>query len=221
MRWRYDCSSDWVQRDWHVFELLRVNKPRKLPVVLSTSEVRTVLGAVRHPVRRTALTTIYSLGLRLGEGLRLETDDIDSKRLMVWVRDGKGAKDRGVSLPRPLLARLRRYWQHDRPTSPTKYLFVSRAAQAPLHETTLQKTFVAVRREVQLKKHASIHTLRHSSHVLRPGVCPLLWEQPPRDPSLPINAHPSVPERGSIPRVQTPADLLNPQNICTACCVVR
>ncbi len=161
-----------LQRDWPVFDLLRVNKPRKLPVVLSTSEVRTLLGAVRHPVRRTALCTIYALGLRLGEGLRLETGHIDSQRLMVWIRDGKGAKDRGVPLPRPLLARLRRYWQHDRPSSPTHYLFVSRDTLAPLHETTLQKTFTAARKEVKLEKHASIHTLRHSygTHLLESGI---------------------------------------------------
>ena len=161
-----------LQRDWPVFDLLRVNKPRKLPVVLSTSEVRTLLGAVRHPVRRTALCTIYALGLRLGEGLRLETGHIDSQRLMVWIRDGKGAKDRGVPLPRPLLARLRRYWQHDRPSSPTNYLFVSRDTLAPLHETTLQKTFTAARKEVKLEKHASIHTLRHSygTHLLESGI---------------------------------------------------
>jgi hypothetical protein len=91
-------------RDWPVFDLLRVKNPRKLPVVLSRSEVRAVLGSVRHPVRRMALSTIYALGLRLGEGLRLETGHIDGERLIVWVRDGKGAEDRGVPLPRPLFA---------------------------------------------------------------------------------------------------------------------
>lgn len=96
-------------RDWPVFALLRVHKPRMLPVVLSTGEVRSVLNAIRHPVRRMALTTIYALGLRLGEGLRLETGHIDSARKLVWVRDGKGAKDRAVPLPAPLLARLRDY----------------------------------------------------------------------------------------------------------------
>ena len=58
-----------MQRDRPIFELLRVNKPRVLPVVLSRPEVRSLLGAVQHPVRRVALTTIYALGLRLGEGL--------------------------------------------------------------------------------------------------------------------------------------------------------
>jgi integrase len=81
-----------MQRDWKIFDLLRVNKPRVLPVVLSPAEVRAVLGAVRHPARRVALTTIYALGLRLGEGLSLEAGHIDSERLMVWVRDGKGGQ---------------------------------------------------------------------------------------------------------------------------------
>lgn len=116
-------------RDWPLFELLRVNSPRLLPVVLSTGEVRTVLASVRHPVRRMALTTIYALGLRLGEGLSLETGHIDSQRLTVWVRDGKGAKDRGVPLPRPLLTRLRQYWKHERGASAAKFLFVPKGGQ--------------------------------------------------------------------------------------------
>jgi integrase/recombinase XerD len=161
-----------LHRDWPVFDLLRVKQPRMLPVVLSTSEVRSVLAAVRNPVRRMALTTIYALGLRLGEGLRLQTDNLDSQRLMVWVRDGKGARDRGVPLPRPLLHRLRHYWKHERPDSPTAYLFVPPKGTAPLHETTLQKTFTAARTDASIEKHASIHTLRHSyaTHLLESGI---------------------------------------------------
>jgi integrase/recombinase XerD len=161
-----------LHRDWQVFDLLRVNKPRLLPIVLSQAEVRKVLGAVRHPVRRMALTTIYALGLRLGEGRQLESSDVDGQRLMVWVRDGKGAKDRGVPLPRPLLTRLRQYWKSERPASPTKYLFVPQDGRAPLHDTTLQKTFTAARIEARIDKHASIHTLRHSyaTHLLEAGV---------------------------------------------------
>jgi integrase/recombinase XerD len=142
-----------------------------LPTVLSTTEVRALLGAVRHPVRRMALCTIYALGLRLGEGLRLETAHVDAERRMVWVRDGKGAKDRGVPLPRPLLARLRRYWKHERPSS-TRYFFVPSSGEAPLHETTLQKTFTAAYAGLGLTKHASIHTLRHSyaTHLLEADI---------------------------------------------------
>ena len=161
-----------LQRDWPVFELLRVHTPRMLPVVLSPNEVRQVLSAVRHPVRRMALGTIYALGLRLGEGLRLQTEDVDSARLLVWVRDGKGARDRGVPLPRPLLSRLRAYWKSQRPQSPSSYLFVPPDGVSHLHQTTLQKTFTAARKDTGLHKHASIHTLRHSyaTHLLEAGV---------------------------------------------------
>jgi integrase len=89
---------------------------------------------VPHPVRRTALTTIYALGLRLGEALRLEASHIDAARQLVWVRDGKGAKDRRVPLPQPLLQRLRHYWKHERPASPTERLFVA-SEGTPIHET--------------------------------------------------------------------------------------
>lgn len=161
-----------MQRDWNVLDLIRVNMPRSLPVVLSAGEVRAVLRAVRHPVRRMALTTIYALGLRLGEGLALEAGHIDGERLVVWVRDGKGARDRGALLPRPLLARLRLYWKTERPASSTKFLFVPRDGLAPLHETTLQKTFTAARNDAGLAKHATIHTLRHSyaTHLIENGV---------------------------------------------------
>jgi site-specific recombinase XerD len=91
---------------------------------------------------------------------------------MVWVRDGKGAKDRGVPLPRPLLARLRQYWKTERPRSSTSFLFVPPDGTAPLHETTLQKTFTAARADTRIDKAASIHTLRHSyaTHLLEAGV---------------------------------------------------
>jgi site-specific recombinase XerD len=161
-----------LPRDWGVFELLRVKHPSKLPIVLSTGEVLTLLASIRHPVRRMALTTIYALGLRLGEGLRLETSHIDGDRLFVAVRNGKGAKDRSVPLPRPLLARLRRYWKEERPKVPGSFLFVPARGESPLHETTLQKTFTAAQRECVPQKHATIHTLRHSyaTHLVESGI---------------------------------------------------
>lgn len=161
-----------MQRDWSLFDLLRVKRPQRLPVVLSTIEVRSVLGAIRHPVRRTALTTIYALGLRIGEGLSLEPGNIDAARRLVWIRNGKGAIDRSVPLPRPLLARLRHYWKHERPASPTKFLFAPEGSRAPLHETTLQKTVTAARRDVRIEKHATPHSFRHSyaTHLLEAGI---------------------------------------------------
>jgi site-specific recombinase XerD len=88
------------------------------------------------------------------------------------VRNGKGAKDRGVPLPRPLLGGLRKYWKIGRPQSATNYLFVAQNGKAPLHETTLQKTFTAARADAHLTKEATIHTLRHSyaTHLLEAGI---------------------------------------------------
>jgi site-specific recombinase XerD len=160
-----------LQRDYEVFALLRVNRPRTLPVVLSRAEVKRLLGAVQHPVRRMALTTIYALGLRLGEGLHLQSSHIDSARQMVWVRSGKGAKDRRVPLPKPLLHKLRQYWKNERPVSTLPLLFVS-AEGKPIHETTLQKTFTAAQLELNLPRRATIHTLRHSyaTHLVEHGI---------------------------------------------------
>ena len=92
--------------------------------------------------------------------------------MIVWVRDGKGARDRAAPLPRPLLSRLRHYWKHEREQSATPYLFVPPNGSAPLHETTLQKTFTAARKDAGITKDASIHTLRHSyaTHLLEAGV---------------------------------------------------
>ncbi|MFO0757038.1 MAG: site-specific integrase [Byssovorax sp.] len=161
-----------VKRDWAVLDLLRIKRSRTLPVVLSQPEVRTILKAVRHPVRRMAFVALYSLGLRINEGLSLTTGDIDSERLIVWVRDGKGAVDRGVPLPRPVLARLRKFWKTERPASSTKYLFVADNGVAPVDDTTLQKTFAAALAETRIDKVATPHTLRHSyaTHLVEAGA---------------------------------------------------
>jgi len=153
-------------QDWQVLDLVRAKIPQKLPTVLSREETLRLLRSVREPTRRTALVTIYGLGLRLGEALRLESSDIDSDRLMVWIRDAKGAKDRVVPLPRPLLHRLRRFWKQDRRRTDSKLVFVGEAAGETVHPTTLQKTFRAVLQEQGIDKRASIHTLRHSYATL-------------------------------------------------------
>ncbi len=93
------------------FKLVRPPKSQKLPVVLSREEVRQVLGYLCRFHYRVCLTTIYCCGLRLGEGVQLQVADIDSGRLLLHVRQGKGAKDRYVPLPKSTLTLLRQQWQ--------------------------------------------------------------------------------------------------------------
>lgn len=159
-------------QDWQILDFVRVRIPQKLPAVLSRDETLRVLRAVREPTRRIALQTIYALGLRLNEALRLEARDIDGDRLMVSVRNSKGAKDRMVPLPRPLLHKLRRYWKQERRPSERPLIFIGEAEGDRVHPTTLQKTFRAVLEQERIEKRASIHTLRHSyaTHLLEAGI---------------------------------------------------
>jgi len=94
-----------------LFDLVARKRRRRLPVVLSFEEVQRLLGLVRNPVVRMCLTLIYSCGLRVGEGTRLQVRDIDGGRMLVYVRYGKGGKDRYVPLPQRSLELLRDYWR--------------------------------------------------------------------------------------------------------------
>ena len=99
-------------RLWPVFDLVRPRRSKKLPVVLSREEVRTVLKRIKHPVLRMALTTMYACGLRISEAVRLTIKDIDGDRHQLWVRCGKGGKDRAVPLPDHVLKLLRNHYKN-------------------------------------------------------------------------------------------------------------
>jgi site-specific recombinase XerD len=95
-----------LHRDWHTLSLIRAQNEHRLPAVLSVQEVRRLLKAATPLHNQVYFTTVYSLGLRLHEGLYLQIADIDSQRLQVHVHRGKGAKDRYVPLPEDTLALL-------------------------------------------------------------------------------------------------------------------
>jgi len=165
-----------LKREWHTLDFARPAKDEKLPVVLSRQEVHQILSCVHYLRYRVCLTTIYSCGLRLLEGVSLQVKDIDGARQMVHVRHGKGGKDRCVPLPEAALTLLRKYWTtHRNPT----WLFPSvHSSSSPaqavsfMHETGVQKAFGAAVRESGVKKDATVHTLRHSyaTHLLEAGV---------------------------------------------------
>jgi integrase len=143
-------------------------RPQKLPVILSPDEVRRLLAAVALPRHRLMLRLAYGCGLRLGEVLRLRVADLDGGRATLWVRGGKGGKDRGLPLPAGLLDELRAYWRVQRPPD---YLFPNRQGR-PLHAGTLQRGFARALAASGLTKPATVHALRHcyATHLLEAGT---------------------------------------------------
>ena len=150
--------------------LRNIHPPRrkKLPVILAPEEVGDIIGCVRSLKARACLWTIYSCGLRRSEAVALSVDDIDSKRMVIRVRKGKGGKDRYVPLAPRTLAALREYWVACRPKG---LLFASPSGQ-PMDPRQLARTFKAALRQSGVRKEATLHTLRHSyaTHLLESNV---------------------------------------------------
>lgn len=166
-----------LNRNWSLFNIVRPAPEHKLPVILSLEEVREILNRVRLPRYRVCLSTIYACGLRLQEGIRLAVPDIDSARMMIHVRHGKGNKDRYVPLPRRTLELLRDYWSTHRnpvlifPAEGRDHIDLSKATE-PMSKSSVQDAFRAALKQSGINKRASVHTLRHSwaTHLLEAGV---------------------------------------------------
>lgn len=145
-------------------------RERHLPVVLSVDELLALLGNIESLRDRVLLTVLYSAGLRLGEVCRLRVADIDSGRMLLAVRQGKGKKDRYVPLSPVTLDLLRRWW---RTTHPANYLFPSpKDPSRPLCRCTVQRAVKVATRRAGITKCISPRTLRHSfaTHLMEQGT---------------------------------------------------
>jgi site-specific recombinase XerD len=142
---------------------------RRLPQVLSRSEVAALLEQADNLKHRALLATLYGTGVRLWELRHLRPTDIDSQRMMVLVHDGKGGKDRYTLLGPKLLELLRTYW---RAVKPKEWLFPGQDPSEPLSDSAIQRLFQKCRTRAGIHKPASVHTLRHSfaTHLLEEGV---------------------------------------------------
>ena len=156
-------------RPWPVLALPRLKSDKKLPAVLRREQVWSLLDRVRHPHARMSLILMYTCGLRVSEALHLRVPDIDSQRMVVWVRHGKGEKDRSVPLPQPTLVELRAYWVKYRPAT---WLFSTQSGTTPIRRDAVGACLKAALRESSLRQKVSCHTLRHSyaTHLLEAGV---------------------------------------------------
>ena len=169
----YHCT---LKREWPTLDLMRPRNEKKLPVVLSTAEVRRILSYVRLLRYQACLSTIYSCGLRLNECVHLQVSNIDSDRMVVHIRCGKGFRDRCVPLPVRTLSILRQYWHTHRhpvwlfpgytPGSPRS------TAIKPMTARWVQQTFKMALHDSGVQKQATVHSLRHSyaTHLLEAGV---------------------------------------------------
>jgi len=174
-------------RGWTVFREVRVAEPQVLPAVLSRQEVKALLAAVREPRFRTCLGLMYHCGLRVGEAVRIQVQDIqarqDPPRLLV--RHGKGGKQRYVPLSPGMVQELRAWWRtHQNPT----YLFPTPGRgwadrtrtlsqsmhlnQGPMSESCVQSAYRLARAASGINPGSTTHTLRHSyaTHLLEEGV---------------------------------------------------
>jgi integrase/recombinase XerD len=144
-------------------------KPQQLPIVLSPGEVLQFLACVPGLQHRTILTSCYAAALRLSEALQLKVTDIDSKRMVIRVEQGKGQKDRYVMLSARLLELLRDWW---RVAKPRQWLFPGARADCPLSKDTVERACQQARGRSGLTKPITPHSLRHSfaTHLLEAGT---------------------------------------------------
>ena len=173
--------SQTCKRDWEVFRMLRLQNINALPEVLTIEQVHRVIRATTTSRMYVFFWTVYSMGLRLNEGLNLQVGDIDAARGLIHIHRGKGAKDRYIPLPLATLKLLRGYWsthRHPRLLFPADGRNHSLSKQGisqattPMSETAAQGAMKLITRQLNFGKKVSVHTLRHSyaTHLLEAGV---------------------------------------------------
>jgi site-specific recombinase XerD len=145
--------------------------PRPLPEVFSPDELVKFFSCVKNHKHRVMLMTAYGAGLRISELIKLKVSDIDSKRMMIRVEDGKGGRDRYTILSPRLLEQLRTYWKKYRP-DPRYWLFPNGKTKTHLTKTSPRLAFDTAKKKSKIKKKVTFHSLRHSfaTHMLEAGV---------------------------------------------------
>jgi integrase/recombinase XerD len=165
-----------LKRDWETLRLLKIRRHVTPPTVLSLDEVRLVLAALPTPMNHAFYTTVYTLGLRLGEARHLSPSQIDAARMCVEIRDAKG-DDRLIPLPESTLLLLREWWKtHRNPQwifpAPGRDGQQAPLATHPVAEGTVQGALRRTSKKLKISKHVHPHTFRHSyaTHLIEAGV---------------------------------------------------
>lgn len=158
-----------LDRSCEVGHVVYQKRKRKLPAVLSEHDVIRLMDAAADLKDRAILMTLYSGGLRLLEMIRLNPKDIDSSRMQIRIRDGKGGKERYVVLSETLLTVLREYFLKFKPE---RWLFYADRPGQPIHPRTIQRMVATTALRAGLKPRVNPHMLRHSfaTHLLERGT---------------------------------------------------
>jgi integrase/recombinase XerD len=162
-----------LKRHYPPSEFCYPKTPQRLPIILSQEEVQRMINAATSLLHRTLLMTLYSTGMRRAELTRLKVGDIDSDRMVIHIKQGKGGKDRDVPLSPKLLETLREYWRWKKPR---EYLFPGEAKQGSKGEHLTSKAIYhackGAARRAGIQKRVGPHTLRHSfaTHLLESGA---------------------------------------------------
>jgi integrase/recombinase XerD len=161
-----------LKRPYEELDLVYPKLPQRLPTVLSEEEVTKLIESASSAYHRVIITTLYATGMRRAELARLKVSDVDSARMVIHIRQGKGGKDRDITLSPRLLEILRDYWKWRKPQV---YLFPSLLRPRPDKPITDKTIWYAVReaaRRAGIKKKITPHTLRHSwaTHLLERGT---------------------------------------------------
>lgn len=192
-------------------EVVRIPWPRvphPLPVVLSGTEVMQVLGAVESIKHRAILSAAYGAGLRIGEACALCVQDIDSRRMVIHIRDGKRGRDRYVMLGQRLLDLLRTYWKAEHPPAP--YLFPGQKPGTTISANAVRQALYGAVRTAGLRKRVSPHTLRHgfATHLHESGTDLRTIQELLGHASIRTTARYTHISTRHIARTRSPLDLL-------------
>ncbi|MAG44264.1 integrase [bacterium] len=153
----------------YLFTINMPRRPKRLPVVLSKPEVSRLLNTVSNSKHKLILALMYSAGLRVGEVVKLKTEDFDFDNKILWVRQGKGKKDRQSLISDKLIAVLRKLVETK---EKRQYLFSGQQTGRHLSTRSVEKVFSRALKNADIKKQATCHSLRHSfaTHLLEDGV---------------------------------------------------
>lgn len=164
-----------LKRSWMAQEMPAPKQPIRLPEVLSREEVGQLIRCADSRLHRVCILTLYATGVRREELVQLKISDIDSQRMLIRVRQGKGKKDRDVVLSPRLLAELRDYWRTANP-KPKTYLFPRKGANpdsdVPMEAKSVWNAVHEAAKRAGLEKRVHPHTLRHcfATHLLEDGA---------------------------------------------------